>query len=181
MKFANTLKLALAAGILAATFHPAAADIHTAPFGDKVGAVAVNYNRATPNVASAGLIEDGAATKLADLGFVTVVDLRGPEEGAQAERPAIEAAGLTYINIPVVTKAPTAEQIAEFAAVVENEDNWPILVHCITANRVGAMWALYRAHRGIPPEIAIEEGRTIGLTSRELVVRKQLGLASLQN
>ncbi|MGM0433602.1 MAG: hypothetical protein ACQEQ1_02985 [Pseudomonadota bacterium] len=35
-------------------------------------------------------------------------------------------------------------------------------------NRVGAMWALYRHHVGVPAEMALEEGKAAGLkTSRE--------------
>ncbi len=36
------------------------------------------------------------------------------------------------------------------------------------------MWALYRASQGVPAYIAIEEGRTVGLTSREPDVRARL-------
>ncbi|MGZ8329702.1 MAG: fused DSP-PTPase phosphatase/NAD kinase-like protein [Rhodoplanes sp.] len=71
--------------------------------------------------------------------------------------------------------APTEAQIAEFARIVEDARNAPLLVHCVTANRVGAMWALYRAQKGIPVLIALEEGRTIGLQpDREAELRKRL-------
>ncbi len=44
------------------------------------------------------------------------------------------------------------------------------------------MWALYRAANGVPGEIAIQEGRTVGLKpSREVAVREQLGLPPLAN
>jgi protein tyrosine/serine phosphatase len=63
----------------------------------------------------------------------------------------------------------------EFALVVEDADNAPLLIHCGSANRVGDMWALYRALKGIPDEIALEEARTIGLQpDREADVRKWL-------
>jgi hypothetical protein len=42
------------------------------------------------------------------------------------------------------------------------------------------MWALYRAANGVPPRLAVQEGRTVGLKpSREGAVRKQLGLPPL--
>jgi protein tyrosine/serine phosphatase len=67
---------------------------------------------------------------------------------------------------------PTAFQIIEFALVVEDADNAPLLIHCGSANRVGDMWALYRALKGIPDEIALEKARTIGLQpDREADVR----------
>jgi protein tyrosine/serine phosphatase len=70
---------------------------------------------------------------------------------------------------------PTPFQIIEFAHVVEDPDNAPLLIHCASANRVAAMWALYRALKGIPDEIALEEARTIGLRpDLEADVRKRL-------
>ncbi|MGZ8395203.1 MAG: protein tyrosine phosphatase family protein [Rhodoplanes sp.] len=109
------------------------------------------------------------------LGFATIVDLRGPDEGAAFEKTIVEEAGLRYVNIPVTSGAPTEAQIAEFARIVEDARNAPLLVHCVTANRVGAMWALYRAQKGIPVLIALEEGRTIGLQpDREAELRKRL-------
>ena len=70
--------------------------------------------------------------------------------------------------------------MAEFAKIVEDPANYPILLHCESSNRVGAMWALYRASKGVPNEIAIEEGRQVGLkTSREPAVREMLGMEPL--
>ena len=109
------------------------------------------------------------------LGFATIVDLRSPAEGAGAERQAAQAAGLRYVNIPVTGGGPTDAQVAEFARVVEDANNAPLLVHCASANRVGAMWTLYRVRQGIPLSIALEEGRTAGLRpEREAELRKRL-------
>ena len=73
-------------------------------------------------------------------------------------------------------QAPTDAQVEDFTRIVENSANRPILVHCHTANRVGAMWTLYRARKGVPFAIALEEGRTIGLQpGREKAVRARLG------
>jgi uncharacterized protein (TIGR01244 family) len=115
------------------------------------------------------------------LGFKVIVDLRSPQEGIGAERDAAKAAGIRYINIPVATIAPLKDQVAAFAKVIEDPANLPALVHCQTANRVGAMWALYRAAKGVPGEVAVEEGRTLGLSSsREPGVRQQLGLPPMK-
>lgn len=169
---------ALAIPLMAAA--PAGAQPDQAPFGDKVGAAFSNYNRAWPTVGSAGLLGAGAAAEAKALGFRAIVDLRAPEEGIAAERREVETAGLEYINIPVSTRAPTPKQVEMFAALVEDDTLTPMLVHCASANRVGAMWALYRADQGVDPMVAVEEGRTIGLKpSREEAVRKRLGLAPL--
>jgi uncharacterized protein (TIGR01244 family) len=143
------------------------------PFGDQGGELAVNYNRLRPHIATAGLLKAGAVPKLKAIGFTSVVDLRGPDEGTASEKEAVERAGLRYFNIPVTHGLPTPVQLAEFARIVENPDNAPLLIHCGSGNRVGAMWALYRALNGIPENIALDEARTIGLRpDREADVRK---------
>lgn len=139
------------------------------------GPLAVNYTRLKPHVATAGLLRDGAIPVLKALGFATIVDLRSPAEGIGAEQQAAAAAGLRYVNIPVTGGVPTDAQVAEFARIVEDPNNAPLLVHCASANRVGAMWTLYRVRQGIPLAIALEEGRTAGLRpDREAELRKRL-------
>ncbi len=151
-----------------------------AVYGNQMPNIVDNYLRATPYVGTGGLIDPTGMPILKGLGFKTVVNLNTADEGATAEAALAEQAGLAYINIAVPTKAPTAEQVAEFAKIVEDPANYPILVHCESSNRVGALWALYRASTGVPPMVAVEEGRAVGLkTSREAAVREQLGLPAL--
>ncbi|WP_417680149.1 fused DSP-PTPase phosphatase/NAD kinase-like protein [Roseibium sp.] len=151
-----------------------------AAYGNKMPNIVKNYLRATPYIGTGGVIEPTGMEMLAALGFKTIVNLNTADEGATAEGPMVKNAGMNYINIAVPTKAPTADQVAEFAKIAEDPNNYPILVHCESSNRVGALWALYRASTGIPKDIAIQEGRTVGLkTSREKAVREQLGMPAL--
>ncbi|WP_133122821.1 fused DSP-PTPase phosphatase/NAD kinase-like protein [Zhengella mangrovi] len=151
-----------------------------AVYGNEMPNIVKNYLRATPYIGTGGLIDPSSLGLLKTLGFKTIVNLNTADEGANEEAVLAKAAGLAYINMAVPTKAPTAEQIAQFAAIVENPENYPVLVHCESANRVGATWALYRASKGVPAEVAVEEGRAVGLkTSREAAVREQLGLQPL--
>lgn len=153
----------------------AQATVREAPLGDKAGSLAINYTRLKPQIATAGLIKNGAAPALKALGFATIVDLRGPDEGTAPEKQAVEAAGLRYVNIPVTGGGPTDAQVAEFARVVEGANNAPLLVHCASANRVGAMWTLYRVRQGAPASVALEEGRAAGLRpSLEAELRKRM-------
>lgn len=168
---AFTLLLALPAQ----TAEPPFGDAPQAPYGDKVSGDVINYNRAAPQVGTAGRLEGNAVAEAKQLGFRSILDLRGPDEGLEPEQRAAAEVGITYINIPVTERAPTPAQVRAFAEAIENPANLPVLVHCQSSNRSGAMWALYRAYKGIPPEIAIEEGRTNGLTSREPAVRARLG------
>ncbi len=148
-----------------------------APFGDQVSAQIFRYNRAAPGMASAGRLTGDGVAEAKSLSFKTIVDLRTPREGLEAERKAAAAAGLSYINIPVSGGVPTASQVARFAAIADDPANHPILFHCQGANRAGAMWALYRTLKGVPAAVALDEGRTAGLMPfTEIKVRAQLGL-----
>lgn len=136
-----------------------------------------NYSRPAPYLATGGLVEPAAMDALAKLGFKTVINLNTEKEGSKAEQALVEKAGMKYLNIEVSTLAPTPEQSAALAKAIDDPANYPILLHCESANRVGAAWALYRAGKGVPKDVAIEEGRGVGMKpNREVDVRKQLGL-----
>lgn len=155
---------------------PAFAAGSEVPFGDKVSPAILNYNRTRLQIATSGLIREGGIAELKALGFRAIIDLRTPPEGTAAERVAAEAAGLRYFNIPVSGGAPSDDQVRAFAGLLEDPVNFPVLVHCVSADRVGAMWTLYRVMKGAPFSIAVEEGRTVGMKSiRESAVRMRLG------
>jgi uncharacterized protein (TIGR01244 family) len=152
-----------------------------APFGAQLPVNSVqNYSRPAPFIATAGLIDPVYMDVLAKLGFKTVVSLNTEKEGSVAEGPLVEKAGMKYVNIQVGTLAPTPEQQPEIAKALDDPANYPILLHCESANRVGAAWTLYRVGKGVAKETAIEEGRGVGMKpNREVDVRKQLGLPPL--
>ena len=109
--------------------------------------------------------------KLASNGFRSVLNLRTAQEGVslEEEKNAVEKAGLRYINIPVISSSPTAGQATEFLTVVKNKSLQPMLIHCASANRVGAFWMIYRVlEQGWPQEKALDEATRIGLTSPAL-------------
>ena len=82
---------------------------------------------------------------LAAAGIKTVLSLTSddaqPNEKAQAE-----AAGMKFFQIPMTThRVPTAAQVAEFLAIVDNKNAQPVYVHCVGGrHRTGVMTAIYR-------------------------------------
>lgn len=132
-----------------------------APFGNQVSEVK-NYNRATSQIATSGVIGEGVSA-LAANGFKTIIDLRTEAEGTHEEQLAVEAAGMRYVNIPVTGAGINAEQLAAFTKAIEATET-PVLVHCASGNRAGALWATYRMSKGVAPAIALEEGRTAGMS-----------------
>lgn len=125
----------------------------------------------TESLATGGQPSEQAFGKLAQSGFRSVLNLRTAAEGVdlEQERTAVEKTGMRYLHIPVAGKAPQAKQADEFIRVVREKANHPMLIHCGTANRVGAMMLIYRVvEQGWGEEKALEEAERIGLRSEEL-------------
>jgi protein tyrosine/serine phosphatase len=81
---------------------------------------------------------------LAALGIKTVIDLT--DNSREREEPAVVAAGMRYVNIPVVDKAyPSAEQVSAFLKVASDPATGKFYVHCAGGrHRTGIMGAVYR-------------------------------------
>jgi protein tyrosine/serine phosphatase len=81
---------------------------------------------------------------LAELGIKTIIDLT--DNSREYEQPAVEAAGLRYINIPMVDKSyPSMEQVNEFLKVVDDPETGKFYVHCAGGrHRTGVVGAVYR-------------------------------------
>ena len=106
------------------------------------------------NISNFGQMDDnfyrGARPKkddfknLAALGIKTVIDLT--DNSMAQEKPAVEAAGMRYVNIPIEDKtAPSAEQIAAFLKFANDPATGKFYVHCAGGrHRTGIMGAVYR-------------------------------------
>ncbi|HEY7172423.1 MAG TPA: dual specificity protein phosphatase family protein [Vicinamibacterales bacterium] len=115
-----------------------AATIAPAVHIDNFGQINARYYRG-------GQPEGRDYTDLAALGVKTIVNLTSDD--AQAEEPALARQnGLRYFQIPMTTRqAPTAAQLAEFMAIVDDPANQPVYVHCVGGrHRTGVMTAVYR-------------------------------------
>jgi uncharacterized protein (TIGR01244 family) len=146
------------------------------PSNGEVGPDVTCYRPLTRQIATGGLVKGDGINTLHTLGFAVILDLRDPAEGIEPERQAAAAAGLRYINLPFAKDVPDEPLLEAFARIIEDKANYPLLVHCVSANRVGVMWTLYQMRRGVPFATAVSEGRAIGMKpAREHWVRKHLG------
>ena len=86
--------------------------------------------------------EDFAALKA--IGVNTVVDLQ--ESSKDYEKAAVEAAGMRYVNIPIIDKGyPTQENVDMFLKVINDPATGVFYAHCAGGrHRTGDMGALYR-------------------------------------
>ncbi|HTH27511.1 MAG TPA: protein tyrosine phosphatase family protein [Sphingobium sp.] len=112
--------------------------------------------------------------RLAKEGVRTVINLRSPNEPDQYDEQAeAERQGLRYVSIPVAgAQDLTAETVQRFSdELAQAHQAGPVLIHCASANRVGAMVALEHGwHQGAEPDAALALGRAAGLTGLEPVV-----------
>ena len=128
-----------------------------------------NLVQQSDGIATADAITASDIEPLHAAGIETVVDLRIDDETPEFdERAAVEAAGMKYVNVPVHgANGLTRETVNAFDAAVRNSPK-PLLVHCASSNRVGAMAALRAAWiEGASIPDALATGRAWGLRSLE--------------
>jgi ubiquinone/menaquinone biosynthesis C-methylase UbiE/protein tyrosine phosphatase (PTP) superfamily phosphohydrolase (DUF442 family) len=102
--------------------------------------------------------------EIATMGFRTVLNLQTQQEGSDAEAGIVEKLGMKYVNIPIVPNAIDSEQIRSFSETLTKTDNYPMLIHCASANRVGGLILLHDVlHQKKDLEIALKEARRTGL------------------
>ncbi len=117
-----------------------------------------------PGVATAGQPGAQAWGSLARAGFKSVIDLRDDDEPrGHDERGEVERVGLTYVSIPVSHDTLSDSQFDAVRTLLRDPTNRPALVHCATANRVGALLLPYFAldeHRSVEDahRLAVEVG-----------------------
>ena len=96
---------------------------------------------------------------LSALGIKTVIDLQADGDNRDEARLVADA-GMTFYRIPMTTRvAPTAQQLAQFMAIVNDPAHQPVYVHCAGGrHRTGVMTAVYRMERnGWSPARAFQE------------------------
>lgn len=145
-----------------------------APFGDQVAEQRLpRYHRATPLIGISGPIDDKGVIEAKRLGFATVVDLRNGGADVASERRRAEFARIRYVNIPL-QGLPTSAQVKQFADVIGERGNLPMLLHGADIDQSGAMWALYRASVGVPAAVALDDGAAAGLGESSAAVKARL-------
>ena len=138
------------------------------------------YTRIQPGLAAAGRPTATALDKLHEWGFKTVVNLRAAgEEGVAQEEAAVKAAGLRYVSVPVTPETFSLADVVQVEKVLADPAAAPVLLHCTSANRVGAVWAAIQFRKGRPFEEAEADGLAVGLSSPAMrqALRRVLGLS----
>ncbi|MDX1389124.1 MAG: protein tyrosine phosphatase family protein [Acidobacteriota bacterium] len=128
-----------------------------------------------------GLLTGGQPTReqiveAARAGYGTIVNLRtDAEEGFEWEGDLVEELGMRYVQIPVAGTAGLTRENVELLTAALEAGGGPVMIHCASGNRVGAMMALKAAWvDDATPDEAIEIGRDFGMTRSEPAVREIL-------
>lgn len=139
-------------------------------------------NARTPleGVLTGGQPTEEQLAEMAKAGYRTVVNLRTPGENEVSDREAelAERLGLRYVHLPMAgAEGLTEDNARALKDLLADESAYPVVVHCGSGNRVGALFALkafyFDCNDG---KTAVEIGREAGLTRLEPAVREKLGV-----
>jgi protein tyrosine/serine phosphatase len=93
---------------------------------------------------SAGLPPERLLGLVRQHNITTVVDFRKTGAETQAERAAVEQAGIRYVPIPS-EQVPSPDAVARFLDVMDSQSPGAVLIHCTHgAGRTGVFTAIYR-------------------------------------
>lgn len=151
---------------------------HTSDRGTSMLTKHLNITRFTQladDVWTAGQPSAEQLRQASEAGLRSVVNLCPAGECGWDEKTVAETLGLRYVSVPIGAACDLGEDAARRLHEALESCPKPVLVHCASSNRVGALFAL-KAHfvDGRPPETALEQGRRAGLTGLEGAVRQIL-------
>jgi len=123
-----------------------------------------------PGVATAGQPSAEELERLAGAGYRVILDLRAPGEPRSFDEPqTARDLGLDYHSLPVTPMGLSDSIFDRFLELMREPANRPILVHCASANRVGALLLPYFVlDQGKNEQEALELALEVGLRSQEL-------------
>ena len=118
-------------------------------------------------VTSAGQPDADALGVFARSGYAVVIDMRTPGEDRGFDEPAVvRQLGMEYVAFPIGSGDITLDKARELDALLGQFDE-PVLLHCGSGNRVGALLALSEYLETGDREGALQKGRDAGLTGLE--------------
>ncbi len=102
-------------------------------------------------------------------GVQTVLDLRLPGQVEPEFAATVRDLGMNYLALPMQSSAVTDEQAQAFLEAMRKYDHQPLLIHCKSGNRSGAMYGVYvGAERKLDVDAAMTQSRQAGLRSDKL-------------
>jgi len=134
-----------------------------------------NFSILSNNTYVSGQPTQDQVAKLADAGVRHVISLRTEGELDWDESELVESVGMEFHSLPVSPRdGVNSANASSLETLLASLDGQPVLVHCGSGNRVGALKAVTAHDEGASVEDALAEGRRWGLTRFEPKVRELL-------
>jgi len=103
-----------------------------------------------------------------DLGIKRVITLRTDGEIAWDEKQLVEAAGLEFDAVPFREPDTLTDEVFDRVCTLLRDGEGKTLLHCGSANRVGAVWMVHRVLVDkVPLDEARKEAAEVGLRTAE--------------
>ena len=119
----------------------------------------------------------GDLQEIANLGIMTVVNLRGKGEGVLQEEQEARRKGLRYFNVPFERAGrPRDADIERVLSIINTPEYQPVFVHCKQGvDRTGTVIAIYRiTHDGWTSKEAKEEANRYGMHPWEIGMKNYI-------
>lgn len=111
-----------------------------------------------------GQFDEADIAALKDAGIARVITLRTDGEVKWDEKKAVEDAGLEFDTASFRQPETLTTDVFDRVCNLLGKQDKKTLLHCGSANRVGAVWMAYRVlHENVPLERAMKEAKVIGL------------------
>jgi len=138
------------------------------------------FSTVQPGLITGGQPDAPALRRFAGEGGTLVIDLRtAGEQRGYDEAEAARGLGLGYANLPIAGAADLTRANAARLRELLADATGPVLLHCASGNRVGALLAIEAVDAGrLDAQEALELGRRAGLTTLEPVVRERLDVGA---
>ena len=109
----------------------------------------MNHHAVNDQLVTGGHFVGEGLAEIGEQGVEVVIDLRDKPPKGQKEKLA--AAGIEWVNVPVVWKSPLRQDFERFSAAMREHEGKKVLVQCQANYRASAMTYLYRvAVAGVP-------------------------------
>ena len=96
-------------------------------------------------------------------GIKTVINLREEGELDWDEAGLVEKLGMEYAHMPFKSaKSLTDDVFKEVIKILEDKKRKPVILHCSSADRVGAVWLAHRLLDGLTFDEAYAEAKSVG-------------------
>jgi protein tyrosine phosphatase (PTP) superfamily phosphohydrolase (DUF442 family) len=125
-----------------------------------------NARQAMPGVTTGGKPSEAHLRQAKELGYRSVISLL-PEADTPGEADVVRSLGMNFVSIPIAdASALTEENARRLAAAMDAPGAKPLLLHCGTGNRAGALLALKAFYlEAATPAEALDRGTRAVMTS----------------